>query len=125
MDIYKIKSLLSQGRLREALLSLIDTTGYLPEKVPFTTELTFDNSKTMVATGSGEDLVFTVDLDRPRAKEGVIITISLPLGSTNSVDFSDPIFEIRRNDFSNLVNCVAYCSYEFDKVAVSLLPNVE
>ena len=120
-----IKSDLSSAGLNEtrnAFELLINSSAFNPKRESFSTTLLFDDSKTIVADGTSEDYVFTADLTN--AAEGNITAISLPSGTANSIDFTASEFEIRRNDFDSAVDCVAYCSYEFGKIAVSILPNV-
>ena len=127
MNKYKLKQLIKKtganlGKMEELFNNLFNTVNLAPETVTFTTKLKFDTNKNMIATGSSEAFVFTVDT--VGALDSNVVTISIPTGVASTVDFTAGEFEVRRNDFDSAVDCVAYCSYEFGKVAVSILPNV-
>ena len=92
----------------------------MPVQVDFTTSLTFDYPKEMTAEGSEEDFVFTADL--LNSIIGVSVTIFLPSAASASVVFSGSEFKVRRDDFDESVDCVAYCMREGDHIGVSILP---
>lgn len=113
----------SLDRLRTIIKEFMDSVQFFPdENSLYSTNLTFEKNRNIAVVGSGTP-VFTADLTN--AKVGIVVALSIEANQLTNVDFTDEIFEVRRNDFNAAVDCVIYCSYEFGKVAVSILPKVQ